>query len=117
MNVWKPFLVAAGLLFSLNASAQKAERVTLEVKTNIYCDHCQRCESCGTRIYNQLIDMPGVRKVRVDDESEVIRVTYMSDKQGPKAIRDAINAAGFNADDQMASAEQVAGLDQCCRKK
>lgn len=113
----KNSLLSFGLLFSIGLCAQKAEKIELEVKTNIYCDHCQRCESCGTRIYNQLIDMPGVRKVRVDDESEVIRVTYMSDKQGPKAIRDAINAAGFNADDQMASAEQIAGLDQCCRKK
>jgi cation transport ATPase len=104
-------------MFSLAVSAQKSEKIELEVKTNIYCDHCQRCESCGTRIYNHLIDLSGIRRVRVDDGAEVIRVTYLSDKQTPEAIRDAINAAGFNADDQMASAEQVAGLDQCCRKK
>ncbi len=106
-----------GLLFSLSASAQNSEKIELEVKTNIYCDHCQRCESCGTRIYNHLIDLPGIRKVRVDDEAEVIRVTYMSDKQTPEAIRDAINKAGFDADDQAASPAQVAGLDQCCRPK
>ena len=104
------------MLGSLSIMAQDNVKVTLSIKTNIYCDHCKQCESCGPRIYDQLIDLPGVRKVKIDSETSSINVTYNSSKIDPKDIRNAINEAGFDADDQPAPAEAVAKLDGCCKK-
>lgn len=104
------------LLSTFYASAQKGEKETISVKTNIYCDHCQRCESCGPRIYQQLMDVSGVRKVKVNNETSTIDVTFNSGKVDVKSIRDAINAAGFDADDQPAPADAVAKLDGCCKR-
>lgn len=110
-------LLALFLLFgSFTLSAQTGGKETISIKTNIYCDHCKQCESCGPRIYTQLMDVVGIRKVKINDETSTIDVTYSSDKIDPKAIRDAINDAGFDADDQLAPAESVAKLDGCCKK-
>ena len=62
------------------------------------------------------MDVPGIRKVKIDDETSTINVTYNTSKIEAKAIRDAINDAGFDADDQLAPAESVAKLDACCKK-
>ncbi|GAB5537912.1 MAG: hypothetical protein Salg2KO_00150 [Salibacteraceae bacterium] len=116
MNLMRLLFIGSFVLFGLSVSAQNGGKETLSVKTNIYCDHCNKCESCGPRIYNQLMDVPGIRKVKIDDEASTILVTYNSDKIEPKSIRDAINAAGFDADDQPAPADAVAKLDGCCKK-
>lgn len=102
------------ILFFAQANAQSGKE-TLTVKTNIHCDHCQKCESCAARIYRYLKDTPGVRKVDINDKEETITVDYKADKTSPETIRKAINEAGFEADDQQPSADQLAGLDGCCR--
>ena len=95
---------------------QESGKQTAEIKTNIYCDHCKQCESCGPRIYNQLMDVPGIKRVKINDQDTTVVVTYNSDKVDLKAVRDAINMAGFDADDQPAPADAVAKLDGCCKK-
>ena len=116
MKAFRNFLALAFLVVSFSVTAQENGKETISIKTNIYCDHCKQCESCGPRIYNQLMDVPGIRKVKIDDETSTINVTYNIAKIEAKAIRDAINAAGFDADDQPAPAESVAKLDGCCKK-
>lgn len=117
MKAIRHFLFLGLLLTSLTISAQTGGKETITVKTNIYCDHCKKCGSCGVRIYDQLMETPGVRKVKIDDVAATIEVTYSSDKLDAKGVRDAINAAGFDADDQPAPMESVAKLDNCCKKK
>lgn len=112
------YILSLGLLvtgFSAMA-AQDGGKETVTIKTNIYCDHCKQCESCGPRIYDKLVDTPGVQKVKIDVEAGTITVTYQSSKTDAGAIRGVINEAGFDADDQPAPAEAVARLDMCCRK-
>lgn len=116
MKGLKHLLILLFVFGSLSLKSQSGSKETISIKTNIYCDHCKQCESCGPRIYAQLMDVAGIRKVKIDDESSTIEVTYNGTKIQPDAIRDAINAAGFDADDQMAPAESVAKLDGCCKK-
>tara|TARA_B110000046_G_C12943087_1_gene376694 strand:- start:745 stop:1098 length:354 start_codon:yes stop_codon:yes gene_type:complete len=116
MKSLRNFLTLAFLLASFSLSAQDSGKQTISIKTSIYCDHCKQCESCGPRIYNQLMDVQGIRKVKIDAETATIDVTYSPSKIEPKAIRDAINAAGFDADGQLAPAESLARLDDCCKK-
>ena len=85
MKTFRIFLAFAFLFVSLNMSAQESGKQTISIKTNIYCDHCKQCESCGPRIYNQLMDVPGIRKVKIDDETSTINVTYNTSK--PYAMR------------------------------
>ncbi len=113
----KHLLVFVFILTGSTLLAQSGGKETITVKTNIYCDHCKKCESCGPRIYAQLMDTPGVRKVKIDEETASIEVTYNSEKLDAAGVRTAINAAGFDADDQPAPADAVAKLDGCCKKK
>lgn len=115
MNGLKYLVLLAAMINGFGLMAQTKE--TISIKTNIYCDHCKQCESCGLRIYKNLMDVQGIRKVKIDDSTATIKVTYNASKIEPKAIRDAINTAGFDADDQMAPAEAVARLDGCCKKE
>ena len=93
MNGLTYLLLLGVMINGFGLMAQTKETIT--IKTNIYCDHCKQCESCGPRIYNQVMDVPGVRKVKIMEENASVIVTYNSDKLDPKAIRDAINDAGF----------------------
>ena len=79
-------LSPALFLMSARLSAQSSGKETVKIKTNIYCDHSQRCESCGLRIYNQVTDVLGVRKVKIDDLDTTIVVNYNSQKVEVAAI-------------------------------
>lgn len=109
------FVSLAFVSMSLAGFSQGKETIT--VKTNIHCDHCKQCESCGPRIYKYLMDTPGIKKVKIDDEKATVQVTYNAGKLDAKGVRDAINDAGFDADDQPAPPEAVAKLDGCCRRE
>ena len=110
-------LTLLSILISSIAFSQAGKRESIRIKTNIYCDHCKKCESCGPRIYNHLMDVPGIRRVKINEKEATVEVTYNSARIDPNAIRNALNAAGFDADDQPASAEAVAKLDECCKKE
>lgn len=89
---------------------------TLIVKTAIYCDHCKKCESCGSRLENAVYDLKGVKRVDVNDKAMTVQVVYNANKVTPQDIRQAIAATGYDADDVEAPAEAVAKLDDCCKK-
>jgi periplasmic mercuric ion binding protein len=103
-------------LFCVGVNAQSKGKETITVKTNIYCDHCKKCESCGPRIYRQLMDVSGIRKVDINEDEATITVSYSTGKIDADGVRKAINDTGFDADDQLAPAESVAKLDMCCKK-
>jgi mercuric ion binding protein len=108
------------LPFAVSAQESKPEsdKATSIIKTKIYCDHCIQCEDCNANIMNKVRAMnKGIKKVKVNPADNTITVTYHPGKTNIDNIRKAINAAGFDADDQLASAEAVAKLDGCCRKK
>ena len=113
-NVIITFLLLA---FTTMANAQKADKQTITIKTQIYCNHCLQCGSCGTNINDHIREAnKGISKVDIDPKLNTITVTYDANKTSPEKIREAINAAGYDADDKKATAETVNKLDGCCKK-
>lgn len=111
-------MLSAVLLMAVATQAQKDEKKTLVVKTQIYCSHCLQCGSCGANINDHIRESnKGVSKVTIQPEANTITVIYDPAKTTPEKIREAINAAGYDADDKPATAEAVGKLDGCCKKQ
>jgi mercuric ion binding protein len=99
------------------AFANNAGTATITIKTQIYCDHCLQCGSCGANINDQVREHnKGIKKVKVDAKSNTITVQYDAAKTNAEQIRDAIANAGYDADDKKANPDAVAKLDGCCKK-
>lgn len=112
----KLFLITAALfIFSNNIIAQTAYTTTT-IKTKIYCDHCSKCESCKSRIEKTVKKLKGVKTVTLDVPNSRIKVSYNPTQTKIKSIRDQINKAGYDADDQKATAEYIEQLDGCCKQ-
>lgn len=108
-------IIAGFLFFTANAAEKKA---SITVKTSIACDHCLQCSSCGQNINDKIRDtVKGIRKVKVDPKTNTITVSYLSDKTNPEQIKQAIAAAGFDADEVKATADAYEKLDGCCKAK
>lgn len=99
-----------------NATAQQKTIQTAVIKTQIYCDHCKQCESCGDKFNKTLLKEKGVQMVVLDDKEMTVKVTYNSKKTNLEAIKTAISKLGFDADDVKADAVAYEGLDGCCKK-
>ncbi|MEX1189649.1 MAG: heavy metal-associated domain-containing protein [Bacteroidia bacterium] len=109
-------LLLVGTL-SLMAFSAKGEKQTIVIKTQIYCDHCLKCASCGANINDKIRDdNKGIKSVDIDPIANTITVVYNDAKTSPDKIKEAILAAGYDVDDKKASAETVAKLDVCCKK-
>jgi mercuric ion binding protein len=105
------------LTLAFFVNAQKAETKTITIKTQIYCSHCLQCGSCGANINDHVRETnKGISKLSIDPKANSITVTYNPDKTSPEKIREAILAAGFNADDKKANEVAVNKLDACCKK-
>ncbi len=102
--------------FSLTANAQSPTE-TIIIKTNIYCDHCKECESCGGRLNRELPFIKGVKDFSLDEKAMILTITYNSKKTNPDNLRAAIAKAGFDADAVTADPNAVAKFDECCLKK
>jgi copper chaperone CopZ len=112
----KNLLVLCVLLLSFSASAQSKLK-TLVVRTNIYCDHCQVCETCGGKLEKELIFEKGIKRIQLDPANNLITVSYNPSKTNENAIRKAIAALGYDADEIPADVKAQNKLDDCCRKK
>lgn len=105
------------LLFSANSFAQEQKTIqTAVIKTQIYCDHCKQCESCGDKFNKILLKEKGVQMVVLDEKEMTIKVTYNSKKTDLNKIKTAISKLGFDADDVKADPVAYEGLDGCCKK-
>jgi copper chaperone CopZ len=103
--------------FSQTNAEKKANKKTLTVQTKVYCDHCKKCESCKARVENKVYELKGIRSVEMNPEKQTIVIVFNSKITDEQKIREQIAAAGYYADDIKASAAQIAGLDDCCRKQ
>lgn len=113
----KKFLCVAIFTFLLNASfAQNPKKETITIKTEISCDHCVKCGSCGANIYDAIYENRGIRKVKINPEDNTITVTYKSSKISAEEIKRSIAAVGFDADEMSADATAYSKLDACCKK-
>lgn len=99
------------IVFTINVNAVtaggKKEKVT--IKTSAQCDMCVE------RITKALYKLDGV-KVVVFDGAQDVNVTFDSEKTNVEALRDAITADGYDADDKLAVAAAYDKLPDCCQK-
>lgn len=112
----KNFLILCLFVISNAIYAQSGSIETAEIKTTIWCDHCQECADCGVNIFTGVKKVKGVKDVIVDDANHLIRVKYRPDKVTVEEIEEAIALLGFDANDRKADAEAYLRLDSCCKK-
>ena len=106
-------------IFSLGSmpAIAKEKSETITVKTNIYCDHCKKCDSCAKRIYDALHEEKGIKTVKIDDKNATITVTFAPKRTNVAIIKTIISANGFDADELKATPENISKLDKCCQPK
>lgn len=105
-------------LFNFGPTTASGKKEHIIIKTSIACDHCLQCHSCGQNINDKIRSAEnGIKKVKINARENTIEVSYLPEKTNPQQIREAISAAGFDADDVKASTNGYAKLDDCCRSK
>lgn len=107
-----------GMMFAASASfaqtGKKNDKVV--IKTNIYCDHCKECPSCGKSLQSNLLKIKGVKMYELDDQKMTLTVYFNGQKTDVGEIRRSISQIGYDADDVKALPEAYAKLDDCCKK-
>lgn len=99
------------------AFGQSSKIKTIDIQTEIFCDHCLECESCDQNIFIKVKEnTKGVRKIKVNADKNLITVKYNSEKTNIEEIEKAIALSGFKANDREPSEESYNALDGCCKK-
>lgn len=117
MNAWKWMIVVLFFCLKGLVYGQNSKKEVVEIKTQIYCDHCKKCDSCGKNIYDAIHALAGIKKVEILDAESVIRVTYNPQKVTLEEVKNAIAGAGYDADEVKAQPVAYEKLDGCCKKK
>jgi len=114
----KKYLSAIVLLFIVfSVSAQHTKKTeTIIIKTQIYCDHCKQCESCGGRFESEIPFIKGIKDYSFDEQAMTLTLRYSTKQTTPDKLREAISKIGFDADEVKADPKAVAKLDDCCKK-
>ena len=94
------------------ASVQAASKgmATAKFKTSAVC------EMCKARIEKSLAYEKGVQSAVLDVPTQVVTVTYKTDKTTPAALRTAVQKTGYDADELTADARAYNRLPDCCKK-
>lgn len=108
--------LAAGFLLMLSLSAQKNSREVI-ISTQIYCTHCDACETCKSHVENTLYKLKGVKLCEMKSAEQKIRVIFNPKKTNETEIKTAISRCGYNANEIAATEDGLKLLDNCCRKK
>ena len=108
----KNLLACAFVLLSFGtAYAQTAPGTeTAKFKTSAVCDMCK------TRLEKSLAYEKGVQTASLDVPSQMLTVTYRTDKTTPAALRTAVQKTGYDADNLPADARAYNRLPDCCKK-
>lgn len=104
--------------FAFKTQAQEnGKQAELVVKTQVFCDHCNYCESCKPKLETALFDTPGIKKAKLDIGTQTIHVVFNPKKINSEQIKKVILSTGYAADGVQPSAEDYAKLDGCCKRK
>lgn len=105
------------MLCSNLVSGQKQKTIEKAlIKTNIYCNHCAKCETCGEKFQKVLLREKGIQMVTVDEKEMTIEVVYNTKKTDLTKVKTAITKLGYDADEMLADTVAYEGLDNCCKK-
>lgn len=99
-------LILATLLMPLALIAAD-QKITLKVSGN--------CGSCKKRIVKAAESIDGVTDAAWDKKTKVFTAVYDDAKVKPEAIKKAIAAAGYDADDVKGNDDAYSKLPDCCR--
>ncbi|MEO9219383.1 MAG: heavy metal-associated domain-containing protein [Bacteroidia bacterium] len=99
---------------NVNAQTTKNKEIAI-IKTNIFCNHCKECETCGGKIEKGLAFEKGVKKVAIDEKEMTIIITYNPAKTNPENLKKAISKLGYDADDVKGDPDAYSKLDECCK--
>lgn len=89
--------------------AMAAPPKTLVIQTNA------KCGMCKTHIEGKLLELDGVQSAELDLETKAVTVKYKGGKVSADQLRQAISAAGYQADEVAPDAEALKGLSDCCK--
>ena len=100
------------LLIANPAIAQEKKKNFEEVKiqTSAVCGMCEE------RIETNIAYEKGVKKVELDDSTNIVTIGYDPRKTDPDQLRTAISKIGYDADDVAADKEAYDKLPACCKK-
>lgn len=73
-------------------------------------------EMCKVTIEKALYALEGVEKAELDLVTKKVKVKYDADMVDVATMRQAISAAGYDADDIPARPKAKAALPKCCKK-
>ncbi len=115
-SILKSMMLIAAIFFISNvAVAQQKTNQKAVIKTNIYCDHCKECETCGLKFKDQMLKITGVKMYELDEKKMTITVYYNAKKTDLMTIKKAISKLGYDADDVKADPQAYDNLDGCCK--
>lgn len=100
-------------LVSITAQAQtKADKKqTVKIKTSAVCDMCKHT------LEKAMAYEKGVKSSNLDVKSKVLTVVFDNGKTSKETIMEAVNKAGYDADEQPADERAYKRLDDCCKKE
>lgn len=105
------------LLLSTGLVAAQSRIQTSTIQSDIACDHCTKCESCGQSLQKSLFKIKGVKDLTIVEDKQQFVVTYDTRKTDIETIRQQISRSGFRADDIKADPVAYEKLDGCCKKR
>ena len=86
------------------------QKAVLTMRTSL------QCGMCVARVVPSLKAVAGVKRVKANLTDRTVTVHYQPNKTNPEAIRNALAALGYDADDVKADAKAYAALPGCCQK-
>lgn len=104
-------------ILAFSCGQEKASGTAMTVTTEIFCDHCEKCDSCKGRVEKALLATAGVNAATMNVAAKSIAVTYDPAKINEQQIKTAISKTGFAAGDVPADPTAYDNLDDCCKKK
>ncbi len=114
-SILKLMLLVTIFFISNAVVAQQKNNQKAVIKTNIYCDHCKECETCGLKFKDHMLKITGVKMYELDEKKMTITVYYNSKKTDLATIKKAISKLGYDADDVKAEPQAYENLDGCCK--
>lgn len=116
-SVLKKSFLALLLFFTISVSfgqeGKKNQKAV--IKTALYCDHCKKCPTCGTKFQANMLKIKGVKMYELDEKNMTITVYYNAEKTDLNTIKTAISKLGYDADDVKADVAAYENLDNCCK--
>lgn len=105
------------LFFNLSFAQSEKKIEKAIIKTNIYCEHCLQCESCGKKFNTELYKINGLKSYELNQVDMTFTVYFNTKKTNLETIKNKIATLGYDADDIKAEVLAYQNLDNCCKIK